>query len=263
MPSSTAASALLIALLGFADLSTAHLGAGAARRLAAPPSVPEVDIPAYVGRWYNVYYDKFTTLFSSPDCATAYYSYVPDADVPTISVNNSGTEDGEPTYILGSAFNDDAPCTPSELVLRLDGVPQDATYHVIGLGPKVHGTGYYAWSMVTDNRGYSLYVLARDVDEFFEKYDDDVKKLLDEFGYTGFIWGVKKNKQDDECPRDLIEHPQWSGDEELLTLPSVPEEDAEWRASQEVLCKRNSGSSAGVSVFVALATVASASLRLL
>lgn len=176
------------------------------RRLSVPDAVTEVDFTAYTGRWYNVYYDKFTTIFSSPDCSTAYYEST-TGTTPNITVNNSGTDGGEPTYLTGYAYQTSLDGDDGDLTLHLDGVSQDASYRIFALGEKTYGAGYYQYSVVTDTSGFSLYVLARDVDEFFTNYDDEVTSILEDAGYTGFFWGVSKNDQSN-CP-DSIYYPQW------------------------------------------------------
>ena len=203
-----------LALALLVSSATASVGdaadAASRRRLGACEPVSEIDLGRYVGRWYNVYYDKFTTLFSSPDCATAYYAAADArAAAPTLTVNNSGVArrgGGGSTYITGSVSQAD-PAAPAELVLRLDGVPRDASYRVCALGPPTHGAGYYEYAVVTDDRGLSLYVLARDVDTFFAEHDAEVAALLADLGYTGLVWGAAKNKQDG-CPADIYA-PRW------------------------------------------------------
>ena len=49
--------------------------------------------------------------------------------------------------------------------------------------------------------------LARDVEGFFANYDNEVTALLEDFGYTGFLWGVSQNTQTD-CPSDIYS-PTW------------------------------------------------------
>merc|ERR1711924_514571 len=89
------------------------------------------------------------------------------------------------------------------------------------LGPPTHGAGYYEYAVVTDDRGLSLYVLARDVETFFAEHDAEVAALLADLGYTGLVWGAAKNKQDG-CPADIYA-PRWD--------PSVPQGfDAPFRA---------------------------------
>ena len=60
---------------------------------------------------------------------------------------------------------------------------------------------------MTDDRGLSLYVLARDVGRFFAEHDAEVSALLADLGYTGLVWGAARNRQDG-CPADIYE-PTW------------------------------------------------------
>lgn len=169
--------------------------------------VGDLDLKAYSGRWYNVYYDKFTTLFSSPVCSTAYYELNSTSDIPSLTANNSGVDkSGDSEFLTGYVAQHGE--LASDLTLHLTGVPKDATYRVCALGNKTYGAGYYEWSVVTDDNGLSLYVLARDVKRFFSNHDTEVTAKLDEFGYKGLLWGVAKNVQDD-CPSDIY-FPAWS-----------------------------------------------------
>jgi hypothetical protein len=63
----------------------------------------------------------------------------------------------------------------------LDGT-SDAPYWVLELGPIINGL--YDYSIVSDNMGLSLFVLTRDVDRFYELYDNIVLKSLNEFGFN-------------------------------------------------------------------------------
>jgi len=171
--------------------------------------VSEIDFAAYSGRWYNIYYDRLTQIFSSPNCATAYYAIDSSAIVPTLTVNNSGLDrDGKTsTFLRGYVAQNDA-TQPSDLTLHLDGVSQDASYRICALGDKTYGAGYYQWSVVTDDAGLSLYVLARDVNTFFSTYDSTVTSLLNTLGYTGLIFGPVANNQAG-CPSDIYS-PAWN-----------------------------------------------------
>mmetsp|Transcript_22570 Transcript_22570/g.70753 ORF Transcript_22570/g.70753 Transcript_22570/m.70753 type:complete len:295 (-) Transcript_22570:24-908(-) len=171
-----------------------------------PPAVEDVDTNKYVGRWYNVRYDYFTLLFNSPNCATAYYNVTNEtASSVSLFVNNSGLDyDGKTAiYLTGEAVNAGPPA--GDLTLQLEGVGRAATYRIAKLGPPTYGAGYYAYSVVTDPDGLSLYVLARDVDEYFATYDDEVKDWLKKHGWEGFIWESSKNNQDG-CPPSIYDN---------------------------------------------------------
>ena len=49
-----------------------------------------------------------------------------------------------------------------------------------------------------------LYVLARNVDDYFEKYDDEVQDFLKKSGYKGLLLKPRKNNQDN-CPAVIYE----------------------------------------------------------
>ena len=151
----------------------------------------------YTGRWYNVYYDLPTLPFSTPDCQTAFYAKV-ESEYPILTVNNSGlcyaniglgctgnpadykVNGQTPTYITGHASQKGG-AAAGDLTLNLDGVGRESTYRIAKLGPKTYGAGYYQYSVVSDDSGVILFVLARDVDEFFATYDDEVLDFLKKY----------------------------------------------------------------------------------
>ena len=57
-----------------------------------------------------------------------------------------------------------------------------APYWVLELGPIENKQ--YQYSIVSDDKAISLFVLARDVEEFQEKYEDQVLVSMKEFGFT-------------------------------------------------------------------------------
>jgi lipocalin len=149
-----------------------------------PTTVSTLDVPAYMGYWYNVYGDKFTisTTLHNSLCNTATYVLQDDG---TFSVHNSGNKkavDGEVSSIDGYAYIQDA-SEPGQLKLHLDGVPTLGDYWVLATGPIV--AGKYAYSIVSDPKGLSLYVLARDNDTFAKMYEADVLAILEDMGFDG------------------------------------------------------------------------------
>lgn len=59
---------------------------------------------------------------------------------------------------------------------------------------------------MTDDTGFSIYVMARNVSQFFEHYDAEVQTKLKELGYNG-LFAPKKNRQHD-CPASIY-YPPW------------------------------------------------------
>ena len=58
----------------------------------------------------------------------------------------------------------------------------EAPYWVLSVGPVVDDK--YSYSIISDNKKITLFVLTRDVDLFYKKYDSEVLKQIDEFGFT-------------------------------------------------------------------------------
>lgn len=153
----------------------------------------------------QVYYNDLMKLFSSPDCSSALYLPNTTASEPTIFVNNSGlSKRGKPISYLGYAVEKEPPA--GELTLYLHGVPGTASYRICAVGEKTFLGKYHQYSIVTDDTGFSLYVMARNVSDFFTTYDSEVRATLDKLGYSG-LFAPKKNRQD-ACP-DNIYYPPW------------------------------------------------------
>ena len=121
-------------------------------------------------------------------CDTALYG---DNGDGTISVHNYASmysPNGTDVYTIdGMAFQKD-PEEPGKLTVKFDpesdGSPFPAPYWVLGLGPEDEN-GLYSWAIVSDNLSVFLFVLARDVEEFNEKYDEEVSSLLTDLGFVG------------------------------------------------------------------------------
>jgi len=153
-------------------------------------TVETLDLEKYQGRWYQIYGDKFDQLFEKfASCITADYTLVPNGNV---TVLNSQYEDlNGIEQIEGYAYygyNSDSKKYPGELTVHLSGVPRDSPYWVYELGPKnSENNDYYDWTIVSDNLKLSLFVLARDVATYYEKYDCEVLEKLNEYGFKNLI----------------------------------------------------------------------------
>ena len=79
-----------------------------------------------------------------------------------------------------------------KLTVSLAGVPVDAPYWVVKLGEIVDNQ--YQYSIITTPSGISLWVLTRDINIYFNKYDKEVKQYLydNHFKYESII-------QDNTC----------------------------------------------------------------
>jgi lipocalin len=149
-------------------------------------TVETLDLEKYQGRWYQIYGNNFDQLFEKfASCITADYTLVPNGNV---TVLNSQYEKNGIEQIDGYAYysyKSDPKLYPGELMVHLNGVPNDAPYWVYNLGPE--NNGYYDWALVSDPLKLSLFVLARDVDSYYENYDDEVLEILDSYGFDVLI----------------------------------------------------------------------------
>lgn len=141
-------------------------------------AVEELDLTKYVGKWYEVYQDSFNRLFQgNGKCSTATYKLTEDNRVAV--VNKQITNDNYDT-ITGYAYYKDDDCC-GYLTVQLDGTPE-APYWVLELGPIVDNL--YDYSIVSDDKALSLFVLTRDVERFFKLYNEQVLASLSELGFS-------------------------------------------------------------------------------
>lgn len=154
-----------------------------------PDTVKTLDIPKYLGLWYQMAADKivYATFEKDSFCSTARYG---DNGDGTISVHNyatQGTPNGSPYTIDGYAYQTNLPSHPGQLKVKFDSsdaAPFPAPYWVLQLGP-VNANNLYDWAIVSDNLSSFLFVLARDVNTFNTQYKTEVYKTLTELGFTG------------------------------------------------------------------------------
>lgn len=141
--------------------------------------VDELDLSLYMGRWYQVYKNSFDMVFQGKGtCAVADYNLL----TKNVTVLNSQVdEDDAIDQISGYAYYQ--PNTSGgELTVVLEGTPRPAPYWVIELGPIINDE--YQYSIISDNNKISLFVLARNVTDFYNKYNKDVEKKLVAYGFT-------------------------------------------------------------------------------
>ena len=154
-----------------------------------PDTVDSLDIPKYLGLWYQMASDALVLSTTEKDtfCATALYG---DNGDGTISVHNYATIGGPAgsVYIIdGYGYQTDPANEPGQLKVVLvsdDAAPIPAPYWSLELGP-INADGLYDWAIVTDNLSLSLFVLARDVATYNDKYKASVSQILTDLGFTG------------------------------------------------------------------------------
>jgi apolipoprotein D and lipocalin family protein len=150
-------------------------------------TVKTLNLESYDGRWYQIYGNNFDQLFEKfASCITADYTIIPNGNV---SVLNSQYEKNKIVQIEGYAYysstNKNPKLYPGQLTVHLDGVPRDSPYWIYDLGPVINNE--YEWAIVSDPVMLSLFVLARDVNIFYEKYDNEVLSILDNYGFNDIV----------------------------------------------------------------------------
>jgi lipocalin len=156
-------------------------------------AVDELNIPKYMGRWHQVYGDNFNKVFQGDGrCSTA--DYILQDDNTVYVLNKQIDPDNSIDKISGTAFYKDDDCC-GYLTVKLDD-KHDAPYWVLKLGPIVNDL--YDYSIVSDDKAISLFVLARNVDRFYKDYNDIVLESLKELDFTKkYNMPVKMNQT--EC----------------------------------------------------------------
>jgi lipocalin len=164
--------------------------AAAAAVAAAPAPVPvaSLNLTAYLGTWWQVYGDLFEELTFegfNASCTTARYALEPRAG--NVSVLNSQlNSDGTRSTIRGYAYYANAAAKGTgELTVHLNGVPADAPYWILLLGPLNARSGLDEYAVVSDPLRYTLFVLVREPERFFATGGANAR-VLDWLKHNGF-----------------------------------------------------------------------------
>lgn len=139
----------------------------------------DIDPQYYTGLWYQTYGDEFvlSTFERNAYCCYANYSLMDDNRIDVFNWERVGSVDGTVQNISGYAMTTQ---DPGQLVVYFSGNPP-APYWVIKIGPIVNDE--YQYSVVSDPFMLGLYVLARNVDEYYQNYNDEVQSFLNDTGF--------------------------------------------------------------------------------
>jgi C1A family cysteine protease/lipocalin len=144
-----------------------------------PDTVQELDVNQYLGHWSQVYGAPTNVIFQGyGECITADYGLLDNGYVSVL--NTQTNEYAEIETISGYAYYKNI-SEPGKLTVHLEGVPTDAPYWVVKLGEVIDNE--YQYSIITTPSGVSLWVLVRDIDTFYELYDDEVTDFLQEYNF--------------------------------------------------------------------------------
>jgi lipocalin len=142
--------------------------------------VENLELDKYTGRWFQTIKDVFDMSFQGlGTCAVADYSMENNSNITVL--NSQFDKDGSVDQIKGQAYYQEGK-SGGDLTIDLDGTPGNSAYWVIELGPIVNDQ--YQYSIVSDNLQLSLFVLVRNVTEYYNKYDKKVLNSIREYGFT-------------------------------------------------------------------------------
>jgi len=147
----------------------------------------ELNVSAYLGRWYQVYSDLIVdaTFENSSYCDTADYSLYPNGTISVLNRERQYSVTGVEREIFGWAQQTNI-SEPGQLEVHLQTTWFGAPYWIYELGPQTYNESMYEYSIVSDPFKATLFVLARNVSEFYEKWDTNVSTTLKNLGFVNF-----------------------------------------------------------------------------
>jgi apolipoprotein D and lipocalin family protein len=156
---------------------------------AVAQTVPALNMTAYLGRWYQVYSDLIVeaTFENASYCDTADYGLYPNGMISVLNRERQYGVDGPEREIFGWAEAGSV-VKPGQLTVHLEGTGSfGAPYWIYDLGPVGATDGLYRYSVVSDPLKATLFVLARNVSEFYGRWNYTVWTLLEGLGFTGLL----------------------------------------------------------------------------
>jgi lipocalin len=156
---------------------------------AVAQTVPTLNTTAYLGRWYQMYSDLIVeaTFENSSYCDTADYGLWPNGTISVLNRERQYSVNGPERIINGWAAVNNASTEPGKLTVHLQTVEFGAPYWVYELGPATYNGSQYEYSIVSDPLKATLFVLARNVTEFYTRWSANVSVTLAQLGFTGFF----------------------------------------------------------------------------
>lgn len=152
-------------------------------------TVPTLNQTAYLGRWYQVYSDLIVeaTFENASYCDTADYGLWPNGTISVLNRERQYGVDGPEREIFGWAAEDSGNSS-GQLTVHLQNTGNfGAPYWIYELGPVGQADGLYRYSIVSDPLKATLFVLARNVSEFYSVWNATVWTLLEGLGFTGLL----------------------------------------------------------------------------
>ena len=159
-------------------------------------TVPVLDQEKYLGRWYQMYGDLAVdiTFENSSYCVTADYGLYPNNTISVLNRERYLNISGEVSEVYGWASLDNK-TEPGQLTVHLQTAPFPAPYWVYALGTDTYNGSLYEWSIVSDPLKFTLFVLARNVSEYYKYYENETLTILKELNFTGIFNTPIKTQQ--------------------------------------------------------------------
>lgn len=150
--------------------------------------VTQVNQTQYLGHWYQVYSDLAVdlTFENSSYCDTADYGLFPNGTISVWNRERQYSVKGPERQIFGWASLAN-PENPGELTVHLETTQFPAPYWIYQLGPATYNGSFYEYSIVSDPFKATLFVLARNVTDFFQTWNESVMEWLSQNGFT-YLW---------------------------------------------------------------------------
>jgi len=162
--------------------------------LSPEETVAELDPVKFAGKWAQVYGAAGDENSGKYFCIRTEYKLRPDGK--SLDVTNYGDRfigDTKPSTIRGTAslVSPEHPGIFSLVLYVIDWgffkLPVKGDYWVVGLGnPDDLDGKMYPWAVVTNPKRNRLYVLARDRDSFDEKYETEVKRVVNRLNLANY-----------------------------------------------------------------------------
>jgi apolipoprotein D and lipocalin family protein len=153
---------------------------------ASAQTVSQVNTTAYLGRWYQVYSDLIVdaTFENASYCDTADYGLYPNGTISVLNRERQYGVDGPERRIYGWAATANT-SEPGQLTVHLQTTEFGAPYWIYSLGPLFDGL--YQYSVVSDPLKATLFVLARNVSNFYARWNTSVLSYLANLGFDGLF----------------------------------------------------------------------------
>lgn len=155
----------------------------------ASQTVVELNTTAYLGRWYQMYSDFIVeaTFENASYCDTADYGVWPNGTISVLNRERQYSVTGVERLINGWAAQNNASTEPGQLTVHLQTTGFGAPYWVYELGPATYDGWMYEYSIVSDPLKATLFVLARNVTEFYVRWNANVSASLARLGFNGLF----------------------------------------------------------------------------